>query len=178
MTGTERKEGTPVFSDDDNAVEALTARIAEHEATRDRMKRVNALYKKRDAPGLAALGLDLERLTAKLAGAYGGDKPHLPYEMTNLGARITTDRKRIEEITARMARTEQAKQAGGVLVEAKPEWHGYCRVTCAEKPEREVLDALRAAGYQWGGGCWSGQHAKLPAMLARIDGSEGTPCTS
>ena len=37
-----------------------------------------------------------------------------------------------------------------------------CRVTFAEKPERAILDALRAAGYQWGGGHWSGKHDALP----------------
>lgn len=158
-----------VFSDDADAIAQLEARIAEHEAARDRMKLVNKLYKQGDAAGLAALGLDLERLTAKLAaaGAYWGDRPHLPYELTNLGARIRADRERIEQITARNARTEQAEQAGGVLVEVKPEWRGWCRVTFAEKPAREVLDALKAAGFQWGAGHWSGEHANLPGVVGR-----------
>jgi hypothetical protein len=37
---------------------------------RDRMKKVNALYRKGDAAGLAALGLNLENLQAKLKDAY------------------------------------------------------------------------------------------------------------
>lgn len=157
-----------VFSDDVDAIEQLEARIAEHEERRNRMKRVNALYKKGDAAGLAALGLDLDRLTAKLAtaGPYWGDKPHLSYELTNLGARIRADRERIEQITARQHRTEQAEQAGGVLIEDKPEWNGYCRVTFAEKPDRAVLEALKAAGFQWGAGHWSGLRASLPALGA------------
>ena len=70
-----------VFSDDTDAVEQLEARIREHEEKRDRMKRVNALYKKGDAAGLATLGVDLEALKTKLAAArpYWGDRPHLPY---------------------------------------------------------------------------------------------------
>lgn len=156
-----------VFSDDIDAVTQLEARIAEHEAKRDRMKLVNKLFKKGDAAGLAALGLDLDKLKARLAeaGPYWGGAPHLPYEMTNLGARIRSDRERIEQIKTRHGRTAQAEQAGGVLVKAKPEWHGWCRVTFAEKPERAVLDALRAAGYRWSGGHWSGEHAKLPAEV-------------
>ena len=156
-----------VFSDDHDAIAHLEARIAEHEAKRDRMKLTNKLYKKGDTAGLAALGLDLEVIKAKLAaaGPYWGGAPHLPYETTNLSARIRADRERIEQIKARKARAEQAERAGGVLVEVKPEWHGWCRVTFAEKPAREVLDALKTAGYQWGAGHWSGEHAKLPAEV-------------
>jgi hypothetical protein len=103
-----------VFSDDADAVEQLEARIAEHEATRDRMKLVNKLYAKGDAAGLAAIGLDLDALKAKLAaaGPYWGSKPHLPYELTNLGARIRADRERIEDIRRRKARAEQGRERG------------------------------------------------------------------
>ena len=96
--GLEAQLERTVFSDDDNAIQALEARIAENEAKRDQMKLVNKLWAKKDASGLAAIGEDLERINAKLAkaGAYWGDKPHLPYELTNLGARIRSDRKRIE----------------------------------------------------------------------------------
>ena len=156
-----------VFSDDADAIERLQQRIAAHEAKRDRMKLVNKLYKKGDAAGLVALGLNLDSIKAKLAaaGPYWGGAPHLPYEMTNLGARIRTDRERIEQIKARHGRTEQAEASGGVLVQTGPEWRGWCRVTFAEKPSRDIIDALKAAGFRWGGGHWAGEHAKLPAGI-------------
>jgi len=51
----------------------------------------------------------------------------------------------------------------------------YCRVTFAEKPERLILDLLRAGGYSWGAGSWVGKFAQLPeevrAMLAEPEGS-------
>lgn len=99
-----------IFSDDDNAIKALEIRIAEHEAKRDRMKLVNRLYKKGDVSGLAGLGIDASALQANLAtaGPYWGDQPHLPYELTNLGARIRADRKRVEEIKTRQSRMTQA----------------------------------------------------------------------
>ena len=40
-------------------------------------------------------------------------------------------------------------------------------MTFAEKPERTILDALRAAGFRWGGGAWIGERAKLPEGVAR-----------
>ena len=42
----------------------------------------------------------------------------------------------------------------------------YVRVTFAEKPARTTLDALKAAGFTWGGGSWVGARAKLPAEIA------------
>lgn len=156
-----------IFSDDENAIEALEARITENEDKRDRMKLVNKLYKSKDVAGLAAIGIDYATLQAKLdaAGQYWGSAPHLPYELTNIGARIRADKERIAIIRGRHERTTQAEAAGGVLIEARTEWHGYCRVTFAEKPEREILIALRAAGFVWGNGHWSGKVDALPACV-------------
>jgi hypothetical protein len=153
-----------VFSDDPDAVEALEARIGTLEAKAERMKRVNRLYRQGDAAGLAALGIDLAALRAELAaaGAYWGSRPHLPYELTNLGARIRKDRRTIETVKARQARTAQAEAApGGVVIEGTD----WVRVTFAEKPARAILDALKAAGFRWGGGSWVGERARLPGDL-------------
>jgi hypothetical protein len=157
-----------VFSDDHDAIAQLEARIAEHEATRDRMKKVNAFYKKGDAAALTALGLDLAQLRSRVATVNLSwvKAPYESYQLTNLGARIRTDRERIEQIKQRTARTEQAEAAGGVLIETQPTWNGYCRVTFAEKPARAIIEALKAAGFMWGAGHWSGEHAKLPEGVA------------
>ena len=153
-----------IYDDDPDAIGQLEARIAAHEARRARMVLVNRLYKKNDVAALAALGLDLERLKAKLGelGAYYGKAPHLPYEMSNLSGRIGTDKKRIETIRARQDRAAQAEAAeGGVLIEGET----YIRVTFAEKPERAIIEALKAAGFSWGSGHWIGERAKLPAEV-------------
>ena len=100
-----------IYDDDPDAIGQLEARIAAHEARRARMVLVNRLYKKNDVAALAALGLDLERLKAKLGGlgAYYGKAPHLPYEMSNLSGRIGTDKKRIETIRARQDRAASGR---------------------------------------------------------------------
>lgn len=38
----------------------------------------------------------------------------------------------------------------------------YCTVTFAEKPEREILTALKAAGFHWSAPSWHGNAANLP----------------
>lgn len=92
-----------IFGDDEDAVEQLEARIAENEAKRERRKKVNALYRKADAAGLAELGLDLEQLRAQVA-AVGYSWVKAPYGsggLSNLGSRIKADRQRIEDIKRR-----------------------------------------------------------------------------
>ena len=162
--GIQRQLDTSIYSDDVDAVGQIRAKIAGLEAKRDRMKLVNALVKKGDAAGLAAIGLDLGSIKAKLAaaGPYWGDKPHLPYELTNLGGNIRRLQERIKGIEAAEHRSTLAEaSAGGVLVEGET----WVRVTFAEKPERTVIESLKAAGFRWGGGHWIGERAKLPAQV-------------
>ena len=164
--GIQRQLDTSIYSDDVDAVAQLRAKIAGLEAKRDRMKLVNALYKRGDAAGLAAIGLDLGSIKAKLAavGPYWGDKPHLPYELTNLGGNIRRLQERIKAIEAAAHRTTMAEAApGGTLIEGE----AWVRVTFAEKPERAVIEALKAAGFRWGSGHWIGERAKLPVEIQR-----------
>ena len=156
-----------VFSDDPDAIEALEARITEKEDERDNMKKINSLYRKGDAAGLGALGLNLETLREGLKTAYSWEKrPYPSYSLTNLGARIRSDRERIKQI-----RTVQERQAAaqdspnGVTFTHAGE---YVRVTFAEKPEREILTSLKAAGFWWGAGCWSGKTESLPQAVKDV----------
>ena len=51
------------------------------------------------------------------------------------------------------------------MIKERGEW---CMVPFSEKPERSVLDELRAAGYRWGDGSWCGSLDKLPASIRDI----------
>lgn len=170
--GIERALENSIFSDDDNAIEELEKRIAEREAERERMKLVNKLYKKADAEGLKALGLDYESMKAKLAaaGGYWGKQPHLAYELSNLGGRIAADKKRIEAIKYRQNKAAEAEAApGGVLIKEHGE---YAVVTFAEKPDRSILNELKAAGFYWGSGSWSGKAASIPDSVKKLASPE------
>jgi len=165
-----------IFSDDTNAVEALEARIAEREAEREHMKVINKLFKKADIEGLKALGVDYEELRTRLAalGSYFGQAPHMPFELQNIGQRIQGDKKRLESIKAQQKRTAKAEASeNGVTVEQCGE--GYCRVIFAEKPDRSILNALKAAGFYWGRGSWAGKSDKLPACVAELVAPKASP---
>jgi hypothetical protein len=170
--GIEAALDSSIFSDDENAVEALTARIAEREAERERMKLVNKLYRGKKAAELDAIlgeGAYLklrEKLEAPDVMSWCR-VPYPAYELSNLGGRITADRKRLEAIKVTQARAERAEaSSSGVVLEDGGS--GYCRVTFADKPAREILTALKAAGFWWSRGSWAGKRDALPASVLAL----------
>lgn len=174
--GLEAQLDRSIYSDDSDAIEQLQARIAEREAERSKMALINKLYRKKDAAGLAELGLNYDKLrTACLAlPTYRSQVPYEAYELSNLGGRIQADKKRLVAIQARQQLAAKAGQTEtGVLIEHQPNWNGWCRVTFAEKPEREILNALREAGFRWGAGHWAGYFEKLPQAVAELTETTG-----
>ena len=90
-----------IRSDDPAAVVKLRDKIAELEAKRDKMKRINSLYRKGDVEALAALDLDYEVLKVKVDAAYSWEKAPFPgYAMTNLGGNIRRYKGRLKEAEA------------------------------------------------------------------------------
>lgn len=167
--GLERQLKNSVFSDDVDAIEQLEAKIAKAEALQAKVKATNAAIRKHAKKGPAAqvaalvvLGYTEVQAVAALTPDFCGTIGVPSYVSTNNAANIRRMKKRIEEIKVRQARTVKAEEAGGVLVEKGGE---YARVTFPEKPAREVLEALRAAGFNWGGGSWVGKTEKLPEGL-------------
>lgn len=158
-----------IFSDDPDAVDAIEQRIAANEVKREEMKKINALYRKRDVAGLAALGVDYATLQAKLAalGAYFGQAPHMPFEMTNLGARIRSDKERLVNVK-RQQQQQAAAEATENGVKIDRHSNGYCSVRFAEKPDYSIIRALKDAAFRWGAGSWFGQTEKLPPCVDKL----------
>lgn len=168
--GIEHALDRSIFSDDSNAIEALEIRIKNNETKREHMKEINRLYRKGDGASLAGYGLNLEAMREKLKDAYSWCRqPYPAYELSNLGGRITADRKRLEFVKQQQQRTAKAEQSpNGVTIEICQ--MGYVRVTFAEKPSRDILNALRGAGFHWGAGSWSGKGDQLPQAVRDLAG--------
>lgn len=169
--GLEAQLDRSVFSDDADAVAQLVARVAAREAACARIKVLNAALRREVKAGLPEGWLyrvgatEAERRAIENNARYNWDHAptFAPYVTTNLRGRIAADKKRLADVKARQARAAAAEAApGGVVVQGTGDW---VRVTFAEKPAREVLDALKAAGFRWGGGSWVGPRAGLPAGL-------------
>ncbi|MGD0653120.1 MAG: DUF3560 domain-containing protein [Thermoguttaceae bacterium] len=169
--GLEHQLTRSVFSDDVDAVEQLTAKIADAEKLQEVMRAVNAIVRRKPknestpekVVELLALGLKEGQVTKLFTPDFMGRYGFPSYATTNNNANIRRMKQRIEEIERRQARSAVAADTpAGILVEGEGE---YVSITFAEKPAREVLNALKAAGFWWGGGSWSGKRANIPAEI-------------
>jgi len=79
-----------IYSDDEDAIERLRERVAELEAQRETMKATNAAFRK------------AHRAELKTMSAFARDQalPHPGYELSNLGANINRNRKRLAALEA------------------------------------------------------------------------------
>jgi Domain of unknown function (DUF3560) len=162
---------TTIFSDDADATSELESRIAEREAERARIVELNKGLRRELKTGGGKLTPGaFERLactpkeiaSVESNARYSGQITFPAYTLSNLSGRIKADRDRLESIKRQNVRRQAAADAGGTFVQRFLD-SNWCQITFAEKPERAILDALRAAGYGWGGGSWSGYLDKLPA---------------
>jgi len=165
--GLARQLKKTIFSDDLDAIEALEARIAKNEAKAEENKKINSAWRKHGADGLRSLGLS-ETVVAKVAETIRLC-PWLkkPLNTGYLRTRIRSDKERIKAIKDRISRIEDAEESGGVRIEYFANGQ-YVTITFAEKPAREILDALKAAGFGWHNGNWGGPSEKLPACVSEL----------
>lgn len=166
--GLEAQLARTIFSDDHDAIEQLEAKVARLDAQRDLEKKINKLWRKGGAEALRAEGIS-PRLV-KTAERLMSTCPWLkrPADTTHTSAEIRRCKKRIEEVRTRQQRTAKAEASGGVLVAITG---SYANVTFAEKPERDVLTALKDAGYRWSSGSWFGEAAALPESVREMGGA-------
>ena len=168
--GIARQLDGSIFSDDPDAVEALTAKIAKLEAEREKIKVTNKIIRRKpkNEPTPEKLA-ELAALVGSETAAGQLFKPDFAgrigfpsYVLQNLGGNITTARNRIKDIERQNANHQAATDAGGVLVKLTGE---YAVVTFSEKPEYPTIAALKAAGFRWGAGSWLGKADALPAEI-------------
>jgi len=158
------------FSDDPDAIEQLTEKINKAQKNQDLMRAANKIIKRKPSNEstpdkvVELLGLDfkdghIQKLfTRDFCGRYGFPD----YVMTGNSANIRRLKKRIEDIQRRENRTNAAQTSqSGILIEGTE----YIRVTFSEKPEYEIISALKAAGFRWSGGSWLGYRDKLPENI-------------
>jgi len=168
--GIEAQLAESIYSDDPDAVEALEAKAAKLEAERDQRKAANAAYKRGGWDAVRPILGDERTASAMrtLALCPYNRVPFPPYSLQNIGATIRTARKRIEEVKRQAAERAKTEAAGGFRIarDYRGEW---CAAQFSEKPAREVIDALKAAGFRWGAGRWVGRIADLPACVLALE---------
>jgi hypothetical protein len=162
--GLERYLENTIFDDDPDAEEKISAKLAELERIQEQWKATNKIIRSKastEEKALQLVALGLQQTAAYNTIERGG----IPsYALQNNNANIRRYRQRLESIRTRKQRAERAQSAGnGILIEEIP-GTSMVRVTFAEKPEREIINALKGAGFYWRNGSWNGYADKLPEI--------------
>lgn len=150
-----RPDLRPIMSGDDNAIERLTAEIAQAEAVQARMKQANAAIRrtKKAGPGaqvaaLVALGFTEGRAAQLLKPDFCGRIGFADFELTNNSANIRRMKERLEKIGAAKARPDTEAQGKHAHIALCPA-DNRIRLTFPGKPDAATRDTLKGAGFRW-----------------------------
>ena len=170
--GIQRQLDRSIFSDDENAIQAIQERIDGREKQRAFNNSVNKIIRRKPknestpekVEELEKLGVDAAAAHILFTPDYG--RIGIPsYVNANLSGNISSDKKRIISIKARNARQEAAEESGGVSITDNC---GWCVVTFAEKPDYSIIKELKAAGFRWSRGSWKGTRKDLPETVKEL----------
>ena len=163
-----------IFDDDPDAIERIQMKIENLEKQHALMLAVNKICRNKKLDEFAKISaivdLGLTESAAKEAvhpseswQSVGFDS----YVLSNNNANIRRYKERLVSLKKRQERKAAAETAkNGVFIETLGS--GFCRVTFAEKPEREIINSLKSAGFYWSGGCWRGERNKLPEAVEEL----------
>ena len=150
-----------ISADDPEAVQKLKLKLAGLEQDQEKMKAVNAYYRKHKTlegcPELSAE--EVEKLKASMARNWRADpKPYESFALSNNNANIRQTKVRITELT-RMAVTEYEGwtfEGGEVRMNRES---NRLQVFFHEKPDRDTCSAMRHSGFKWAPsvGAWQRQ---------------------
>lgn len=163
-----------IFSDDEDAIDRLQERIAELEKKQAAMVAVNKICrnkktdqaeKEKQIRGILPNVTDKE-LHEMFNPMYSFSGLGFPrFSLSNNNANINRLKKRLVDVKRRQERQEMAEENGGVAITGN---ETYICVTFSEKPEYDIIRALKEAGFYWSRGSWHGERAKLPESVAKL----------
>jgi len=150
-----------ISADDPEAVKKLKLKLTGLERDQEKMKAVNAYYRKHKTmdgcPQLSAE--EVEKLKASMARSWRSDpKPYESFALSNNNANIRQTRARIEELIRRDETEYEGWTFEGGAVKMDKEANRL-RVFFDEKPDREICMTMRICGFKWapGVGAWQRQ---------------------
>jgi vacuolar-type H+-ATPase subunit I/STV1 len=135
-----------ISSDDPEAVDKLRVKLAELEERHDRMKSANALIRREDRTGLAALGYTADAIEKLFRPDYRGRAGFASYELTNSSANIRRIRDRIAALEKIAERCDREEQGQGYTYREDVEDNRAAFVFDA-KPDKPVRDLMKRNGF-------------------------------
>lgn len=165
----------PILSSDENAIELLEEKVKDLTEMQERMKAVNAYYRKeKTLDGCEELTDDMRReIEADWARGWYVGTPFPAYALSNNNANIKRTKDRLERLKKEKSKetteNEVADLPGVTLKENIEEMR--LQLFFEGKPEPEVRDILKRQAFKWSprNGCWQRQltnNARLAAKQA------------
>lgn len=137
-----------ISSDDPDAIEQLLAKARKLQDWQDRAKKVNALVRRGDRAGLAALGLSEAAITDTFTPDFAGRIGVPAYELQNNLANIKRIELRIRELE-RVASRADVEQDGAGYVYFEDVADNRLGFRFEGKPDSDTRDMLKRHGFKW-----------------------------
>ena len=140
-----------ISADDSQAVAKLESKLASLESSQERMKAVNAYYRKhKTLDGCPHIPASIiESLKSDMANSWHPeDKPYHSWALSNNNAEIRRVRERIAALTRQREEGFVGWEFAGGKVEANRA-DNRLQIFFEEKPDGETRSALKSNGFRW-----------------------------
>lgn len=150
-----------ISADDPQAIAKLESKLTGLEQSQERMKGVNAYYRKhKTLDGCRFLSSDqIEQLKSDMASSWHlEDKPYPTWALSNNSAEIRRVKGRIASLSAHKTAHYEGWEFDGGHVETNTE-DNRLQVFFDEKPDADTRAALKSSGFRWSpnAGAWQRQ---------------------
>ena len=150
-----------ISADDDNAITKLEKKLDARQEVQERMKAVNAYYRKHKAldgcPDLTPE--EIEALKIDMAQSWHMQgRPYPSWQLSNNNAEIRRIKARIEQLTRQRETGYVGWEFSGGTVEANQEANRL-QILFEAKPDEEIRTVLKSNGFRWSPkvGAWQRQ---------------------
>jgi hypothetical protein len=142
-------ESTAISSDDPDATDKLTEKIAKLDALQAKMAATNKLVRKNDRPGLTAMGYSEKAIEGLFTPDFCGRIGFASYQLTNNNANI----RRLKERVASLAKkaTQEARpdiEGEGYIIREDVE-DNRLLIVFDKIPDKERRTKLKRSGFKW-----------------------------
>lgn len=154
------RQNTAIFSDDPQASEKISDKVAQLEERQARMRQANALLRKGDDAGLLAMGFTEGGIASLKRPDFCGRTGFADYQLTNNNANIRRLRQRLTTLEAH-AQDETSESIIGETRIIDNVEANRVQILFPAKPSPETRTALKAHGFRWAPseGAWQRQRS-------------------
>lgn len=163
-----------ISSDDSDAVEKLTAKVAALQELQERMKAANKIIKSSKHSDEGKIYLLVEEMkytpaqaSKLLAPDYAGRIGYPSYALTNNNANMRTAKERLERLVKQQNTQDEEKEYGDIKI-VHNATENRVQIFFPDKPADAVRTELKGCGFKWApsNGCWQAFYSNRSKYMA------------